>query len=210
MYLDRVLGSTTKVNVLSVLINKTEQGIIESNLAEEAGVSSSEVNRQINDLITINLVKLQRVGRSKLYYINTEHFLYEPLSELFKSLDAVYLEIANKIKDYIISITHVEAVILIGSLTTRSIRQNYVSDPSDIDIVVVVNEDSKVSDIKDKLVSFNMNQIYPVYGVNVHTIVLTKDKYIDGLSADKFIMNVHTHGETLYGKKPTRTSSMVG
>lgn len=210
MYLDRVLGSTTKVNVLSVLINKTEQGIIESNLAEEAGVSSSEVNRQINDLITINLVKLRRVGRSKLYYINTEHFLYDPLSELFKSLDAVYLEIANKIKDYIVQVTQVEAVILIGSLTTSSIRQNYVSDPSDIDIVVVVNEDSKVSTIKNKLVDFNMNEIYPVYGVNVYTIVLTIDNYIDGLSADKFIMNVHTHGETLYSKKPTRTSSMVG
>jgi predicted transcriptional regulator len=210
MYLDRVLGSTTKVNVLSVLINITEQGIIESNLAEEAGVSSSEVNRQINDLITINLVKLRRVGRSKLYYINTEHFLYEPLSELFKSLDAVYLEIANKIKDYIISVTQVEAVILIGSLATSSIRQNYVSDPSDIDIVVVVNEDSKVSTIKNKLVDFNMNEIYPVYGVNVYAIVLTIDIYIDGLSADKFIMNVHTYGETLYGKKPTRTSSVVG
>jgi predicted transcriptional regulator len=210
MYLDRVLGSTTKVNVLSVLINITEQGIIESKLAEEAGVSSSEVNRQINDLITINLVKLRRVGRSKLYYINTEHFLYEPLSELFKSLDAVYLEIANKIKDYIISVTQVEAVILIGSLATSSIRQNYVSDPSDIDIVVVVNEDSKVSTIKNKLVDFNMNEIYPVYGVNVYAIVLTIDIYIDGLSADKFIMNVHTYGETLYGKKPTRTSSVVG
>jgi predicted transcriptional regulator len=210
MYLDRVLGSTTKVNVLSVLINITEQGIIESNLAEEAGVSSSEVNRQINDLITINLVKLRRVGRSKLYFINTEHFLYEPLSELFKSLDAVYLEIANKIKDYIISVTQVEAVILIGSLATSSIRQNYVSDPSDIDIVVVVNEDSKVSTIKNKLVDFNMNEIYPVYGVNVYAIVLTIDIYIDGLSADKFIMNVHTYGETLYGKKPTRTSSVVG
>ena len=210
MYLDRVLGSTTKVNVLSVLINITEPGIIESNLAEKAGVSSSEVNRQINDLITINLVKLRRVGRSKLYYINTEHFLYEPLKELFKSLDAVYIEIANKIKDYIISTTQVEAVILIGSLTTSSIRQNYVSDPSDIDIVVVVTEDSKVNAIKNKLVDFNMKEIYPVYGVNVYTIVLTTDNYIDGLSSDKFIMNVHTHGETLYGKKPTRTSSMVG
>jgi DNA-binding transcriptional ArsR family regulator len=209
MYLDRVLGSTTKVNILSVLINITEQGIIESNLAEKAGVSSSEVNRQIDDLVTINLVKLNRIGRSKLYFINKEHFLYEPLSVLFRTLDSIYLEIANKIKDYILSITEVETVILIGSLTTRSIRQNYVSNPSDIDVILVVNENSKVNDIKKQLVVYNMKEIYPVYGVNVYTIVLSTKDYIDGLSKDKFIMNVHTHGETLYGKKPTRTSSMV-
>ena len=208
MYLERVLGSKTKVNILSVLLNSHGQGINEGQIAKRAGASASEVNRQIDDLVTIGLINLTRVGRSKLYTINTEHFLYKPLRELFRSLSSIYLEIANKVKDYVVSIGPVEAVILVGSLTTASIRQDYVSDPSDIDIAVIVDDASDRDYWKKKLVEYTTHEIYPVYGINVYTIVLSKSEYISGLSSDKFIMNLHTHGETLYGRKPRKTSSM--
>lgn len=209
MYLDGILGSRTKVNILSVLINSPRQGINEGKLAKQAGVSASEVNRQIKDLVTVGLVSLTRVGRSKLYSINAEHFLHQPLSDLFRSLNSIYREIANKVKDYVISIGPVEAVILVGSLSTGTIRQDYVSNPSDIDIVVVVDNDANRSNWKKTLVEYMSHEIYPMYGINAYTIVLSKSDYISGLSDDRFIMNIHTHGETLFGKKPRRTSAMV-
>lgn len=209
MYLDGVLGSKTKVNILSVLLNSPRQGHNEGQLAKQAGVSASEVNRQITDLVTINLVNLTRVGRSKIYSINTDHFLYQPLHDLFRNLNSVYLEIANRVKNYVLSFRFVEAVILVGSLTSRSIRQDYVSNPSDIDIVIIVDEASNRNTIQNDLVEFTTNNIYPVYGINAYTIVLSKSDYIKGLSDDKFVMNVHTNGEILFGKKPRRTSSMV-
>ena len=208
MYLDGVLGSKTKVNVLSVLLNSPGQGINEGQLAKRAGVSASEVNRQINDLVTIGLVSHTRVGRSKLYSIKTEHFLYQPLCELFRSLSSIYLEIVNKVKDFVVSIGPVETVILVGSLTTASIRQDYVSNPSDIDIVIIVDDTTNRDYWKKTLVEYTTHEIYPMYGINAYTIVLSKGDYISGLSSDKFIMNLHTHGETLYGKKPRKTSSM--
>jgi predicted nucleotidyltransferase len=209
MYLERVLGSKTKVNILSVLINSPGQGINEGQLAQLAEASASEVNRQINDLITIGLVNLTRVGRSKLYSINIDHFLYQSLCELFRSLTAIYHEIADKIRDYTVSIGPVETIILIGSLVTNSIRQDYVSNPSDIDIVIILDDDSNPDYLKKTLVEYTTNEIYTKYGINVYPIVLSKTDYISGLSNDKFIMNVHSYGETLFGKKPTRTSSMV-
>ena len=210
MYLERVLGSKTKVNIISVLIQRPGQSFNEGRLAKMAGVSASEVNRQIKDLVSIGLINLTRVGRSNLYTFNTGHFLYDPLSQLFRGLGSVYLEIANKVTDYVLSVGAVEAVILAGSLATESIRQDYVSNPSDIDLVVVVGDGSDVDYWKKSLVEYATNEVYPVYGVNVYPIVLYKSDYIAGLSKDRFIMNLHAHGDALYGKKPRRTGSMGG
>ncbi len=208
VYLEDVLGSKTKVNILSVLVNNPGQ-INEGRLAKQAGVSASEVNRQIDDLVSIGLVNLARVGRSKLYSVNTEHFLYESLSELFRSLSLVYREIADRVKDYAVSIGGVVAVILVGSLTSGSIRQDFVDNPSDIDIVVVVDNGSSLGVMRKRLVEYTNGEIYPRYGVNAYTIVLSESEYISGLSGDKFIIDTHTNGETLFGEKPTRTSTMV-
>lgn len=202
------MGSKTKVNILSVLVNEPKQ-INEGQLAKQAGVSASEVNRQIDDLVSIGLVRLSRVGRSKLYSINAEHFLYEPLCELFLSLGSVYREIAGLVRDYAVSIGGVVAVILVGSLTSGSIRQNFVDNPSDVDVVVVVDDEENLGEMKRKLIRYVNDEVYPQYGVNAYTIFLSKSEYIGGLSGDKFIIDAHTYGETLFGEKPTRTSTMV-
>jgi len=46
MYLDKILGSKTKINLLSVLVAHPERSIVEYELAKEAEVSVSEVNWQ--------------------------------------------------------------------------------------------------------------------------------------------------------------------
>ncbi|MCW4011734.1 MAG: winged helix-turn-helix domain-containing protein, partial [Candidatus Bathyarchaeota archaeon] len=202
------MGSKTKVNILSVLVNDPGQ-INEGRLARRAGVSASEVNRQIDDLVSIGLVSLSRVGRSKLYSINVEHFLYDALYELFRSLGSVYREIAEGVKDYAVSLGGVEAVILVGSVASGSVRQDFVDNPSDVDVVVVVDDGGNLGEMKRRLVSYTNNEVYPQYGVNAYTIVLSESEYIRGLSGDKFIITAHTYGETLFGEKPTRTSTMV-
>ncbi len=47
MYLDRILDNKTKVNALSVLIEKPDRKILEMELAKDAGSSVSEMNRQM-------------------------------------------------------------------------------------------------------------------------------------------------------------------
>ncbi len=49
MYLDKILGSTTKVNALSVLISNSSRVYLENELARESGASVSEVNRQMGE-----------------------------------------------------------------------------------------------------------------------------------------------------------------
>jgi predicted nucleotidyltransferase/DNA-binding transcriptional ArsR family regulator len=207
MYLDKLLGSKTKINLLSVLVSKPERSFIESELAKEAGAAVSEVNRQITDLVSIGLVTLERVGKSKLYKVDQKHFLYVPLKELFTSLEDVYKEIAHEVTNYIALIPmlpEVKTIILFGSLSSGKVRENFVKEPSDIDLVIVVQDEEQVVPVKNKVLDFVNTKVFPVYGVNVYPIVLSVDEYISGLSADAFIMNVHSNGEVLYGEKPRR------
>lgn len=69
MYLDRILGSKTKVNILSALTQNKEKSFMESELAKEIGSSISEVSRQIIDLVNVGLVRMERVGKAKIYPI---------------------------------------------------------------------------------------------------------------------------------------------
>jgi len=207
MYLDKLLGSKTKINLLSVLVSKPERSFIESELAKEAGAAVSEVNRQITDLVSIGLVTLERVGKSKLYKVDQKHFLYAPLKELFTSLEDVYKEIAHEVTNYIAltpMLPKVKTIMLFGSLSSGKVRESFVKEPSDIDLVIVVQNKEQVVPVRNKVLDFVNTKVFPVYGVNVYPIVLSVDEYVSGLSADAFIMNVHSNGEVLYGEKPRR------
>lgn len=209
MYLTRILGSKTKTNLISVLISHPESTFVENELAKEAGVSISEANRQIMDLVNVGLISMHRIGKSKVYQVNQKHFLFKPLKTLFRSLDDVYREIANKVVTFTTQTDNIETVVLFGSLATGKVRSDFVKEPSDIDILIIVKEEKQVEPTKNNVLNFLGSEIFPVYGINVYPIVLSVEKYLSDLSTDMFIMNVHSNGEVLYGEKPRGFSKVV-
>lgn len=204
MYLDRILGSRTKINVLSVLLARPERSIVENELAKEAGIAVSEVNRQMKDLVNSGLVIMERVGKAKVYHINSQHFLFKPLKNIFRDLEEVYREIAGKVVKFVTEKHKIRVVILFGSLLKRRIRSDIVKEPSDIDVVIVTKSKDEVKEVKKSLVEFVNSEIVPRYGIVVYPVVLSVKEYISGLSKDAFIIDVHARGEVLYGEKPRR------
>jgi len=204
LYLDKILGSKTKINALSVLVTHPKRRIVESELAKEAGASVSEVNRQLKDLVDAGLVIMERVGKSKVYQMNQQNLLFKPLRNLFTSLEEIYREIANKTAKFIAGKHGVETVLLFGSLVSKRIRSDFVREPSDVDIMIIVKNKEQTENVRKDMLSFVSSQISPVYGINVYPIVLSVDKYLTGLAQDAFIMDVHSRGEVLYGEKPRR------
>ena len=204
MYLDKILGSKTKVNVLSVLVAHPERSIIENELAKEAGASVSEVNRQARDLVDVGLVIMERIGKSKVYRMNQQHFLFEPLKSVFRGLEEIYREVANKVAKFVAGKHEVATVLLFGSLVLRRIRSDFVKEPSDVDILIVVKTKRQAESVRKDVLDFVSSKIFPVYGINVYPIVLSVEEYVSGLAKDAFIMDVHSRGEVLYGKKPRR------
>jgi len=198
------LGSKTKVNALSVLVAHPDRAIVESELAKEANASISEVNRQLSDLVDVGLVTMERVGKSKLYRANKQHFLFEPLTSIFRGLEEIYREIANKVAKFAARKHKVETVLLFGSLASSRIRSNFVKEPSDIDVMIVVRNKEQTEDVRKDVLNFVNLEIFPRYGINVYPIVLSVQEYLSGLAEDAFIMDVHSRGEVLYGEKPRR------
>ena len=201
MFLDRILGSKTKVNALSVLIENPSKKVLEMELAKEAGSSVSEVNRQMGDLVNSGLVSMERVGKAKMYQINKDHFLFKSLRGLFKDLESVYRQIALKASRNVTRKHKVRAVILFGSLAKGTIRSDIAREPSDIDLLVI-SDDSEA--VKTDLLDFVDNQISPRYGVVMYPIVMSPKEYVRRLKSDPLILEIQANGEVLYGEKPRR------
>ncbi len=84
MYLEKIIGSKTKIRILYTLISNPDCLFFEKELAVKSSASISEVNRQIKDFIDFGLVLLERKKGKKYYIINKHHFLFSPLQNLFK------------------------------------------------------------------------------------------------------------------------------
>jgi predicted nucleotidyltransferase len=201
MYLERILGSKTKINVLAVLVTNPGKSYVEKDLARECGASLSEVNRQMPDLVNSGLVTMQRMAKVKVYRINRGYFLFGPLEGLFRDLGSVYMEMADKIMRFITEKHKMHAVMLLGSLAENSIREDIVEEPSDIDLVFIAE---KKKEVEKDLISFINSEISKEYGVVVYPIVLTEKEYLKGLKDDRLVIEVHSKGEVIYGKKPRR------
>jgi predicted nucleotidyltransferase len=202
MYLDRILGSKTKVNALAVLIENPQKKILEMELAKDAGSSVSEINRQMGDLVNSGLVSMERVGKAKIYQINQSHFLYRSLKSLFRNLQSVYREIALKASRSVVRKHKVQAVILFGSLAKGRIRSDIVREPSDIDILVLTLD--KTEEVKADLLDFVGTEISSRYGIAVYPIVMPAKEYVRRLKDDPLIIEIDANGEVMYGEKPRR------
>ncbi len=206
MYLDRLLGTTTKVRVLSLFTANPSLELIERELAERAGCSQSEANRQLSDLVGAGVLSMTKRGRSKVYSANTKHFLFRALTRLFRDLNDVYREAAGKVAAFAGRKFSVEAVILAGSAATRSVRDDYVRSPSDIDLVIVCKSARDADRITKETVGFAASKIFEEYGVNCHPITISSAEYRRRLKErDSLITDAHTTGVVLYGKRPART-----
>lgn len=204
MYLDRILGSTTKINILHTLISNPSRSFFEKELAKESGCSLSEINRQIMDLVDSNLVIFQKMAKIKVYRINETHFLFNPLSELFKDLNIVYREIAKKLVSFSTKKFTIACIILMGSLSKKSIRSDIVESPSDIDLVFVAKKKSDAKKIKEALIEYINSEISRMYGIAIYPIVVSEDYYKAGLLDNSLVIEAQAKGEVLYGTKPRR------
>jgi predicted nucleotidyltransferase len=147
---------------------------------------------------------MERVGKSKVYRVNQQHFLYASLKNVFKGLEEIYREIGGKVARFVAEKHEVVAVVLFGSLVSGKIRSDFVKEPSDVDILIVVKNKRQTRAVGKDVLGFVGSEVFPVYGVNVYPMVLSVEEYLSGLSKDAFIMDVHSRGEVLYGEKPRR------
>ncbi len=210
MYLEKIIGTSTKVAALNVLLNSPGRRFLESELASAAGAATSEINRQMPSVVQTGLVIVERIGKGKLYSVNEKHFLVPPLRKLFADLNATYRKAADKIsKAAVSSSKELEAVVLLGSTASGRVRSDLAEAPSDIDLVFIVKNASDKEALFSSLVSYINRETASEYGIACYPIVLSRAEYITALEKkERFVLNVQTGGAELYGKKPRRFTAV--
>lgn len=208
IYLGKILGSETKIKILSVLVNNPRASYIEKELARESKSSVSEVNRQISDLVNAGVITMQRTGRIKNYAMNPKHFLFPTLQKLFIDLNKIYREVARKIKDVTVKkFKNIRTIILIGSLAQNKVREDMVKYPSDIDLILVVKKNGNIQEVKRFLLEYINTEISSKYGLTLYPFIISEKDYLKGLTRrNPFILGSYTKGEVIYGEKPRRFS----
>jgi len=204
MYLDKILGSSTKIKILYTLISNPKRSYVEKELAKESGCSPSEINRQIIDLVSSNLVLFQKIAKIKVYQINESHFLFKTLLILFKDLNIIYKEIAEKLTKFSAKKFDITCVILIGSLSKKSVRNDIVESPSDIDLIFIAKKEEDIKKIKNALIEYINTEISKIYGITIYPIVISEEYYKKGLIDNSFVIDAQVKGDVLYGSKPRR------
>lgn len=207
-YLGKILGSETKIKILFILVASPQSSYMERELAKEGKSSISEVNRQIKNLVNSGLVTMQRLGKTKLYSINQKHFLFSPLKKLLVDLNKIYKRIAQEIKNFAIKESnHIQTIILMGSVAQANIRQDFVREPSDIDLIFILESDKDIKEVKKSLLDYINTKVSLRYGISLYPFVISKREYLRRLSSkDPFILESYIKGEVLYGEKPRRFS----
>ncbi|MBS3060255.1 MAG: nucleotidyltransferase domain-containing protein [DPANN group archaeon] len=194
MYIDNVLGSKVKIRLLSVLVNGKTYST--SALAEEAHASLPEISRQGEELTQLGLIKMHRIGKTKQYSINKEHFLVKTLKHLFKGLTNTYETEAKRTAASLVRKHNITSIILIGSVAEKQ-----ATVQSDIDLLIVL-PNNEIAQNKKEIIS-EINQKH-ARGLPIIPIVLSEKDYLTRLKKDPFIIKAHAHGVVLHGKKPKR------
>ncbi len=206
MYLEQLIGTKTKINALSVLINNPEKKFIETQLAIEADAALSVINKQMNDLVQVGLVVMEKIGKSKVYSINKKHFLKENLERLFKNINETYIEAAKKITNYSVKVNKsIECIMLFGSAAQKNVKNDFLNNPSDLDIIIITKKIDKK--FENELIGFINEEITQKYGFISHPIILTEKEYLKAL-ANRLpqVLKSHAQALVLYGRKPRQFS----
>ena len=208
VYLEKILGTKVKVRLLFTLISNSAGSYMEKELAKDSNTSISEVNRQVADLVNAGVIIMQRAGSVKTYSINKKHVLFAVLRPLFTDLNRVYRKIAQKIKSAATAkFACIRAIIIAGSLTRGNVREDIVKEPSDIDLVFILENDKDLKEVRGFLLRYIDEKIFPQYGITLFPFVISRREFLERLGGrDPFIAQVHTTGEVVYGEKPRRFS----
>ena len=129
-----VLNSKTKQKIIVFLL-KHEALMSEREIAAVSGVSHMSVNRIMRELAEMNFVHILRAGRSHLWRVNRDSYVFQALSEILGFLAGSQEPFENLKKTILtnLPLSQIEKITLFGSVAKGTEQFN-----SDIDLYVQV------------------------------------------------------------------------
>ena len=139
-----VMSSKTKLKIIGFLL-RHEALMSEREIAAVSGVSHMSVNRIMRELAEMNLVHILRAGRSNLWRVNRNSYVFHLLSDKYVTLmdsKAPLEDLKNTILGNL-PLSLVAKVILFGSIALNADKFN-----SDIDLFIQVKDNDDKQEIE--------------------------------------------------------------
>jgi predicted nucleotidyltransferase len=193
-YLERVFGSRAKMKLLEVFFTNSDTEFTGRELARRIDFTPSRVHSILKELVSENLVKMRRTGRSYLFSLNHDSFLAEKLKYIF-SEEYSPIKRLQKIISSHLSEKNIYSTILFGSIARRK------EDPdSDIDLFCIVSDKSDKEEIMKKLLKLN-DLTLSLFGNSVSPTIFTTSELHKGFKrGEALIQELLRDGILLAGK----------
>lgn len=193
-----LLASSYKREVLEVLLDKPGYMFTVNELANSVSGSYNSVNNFLRQLEDFHIVSFQKKGGSHLVQYNQDSRYNKVIKTLLRADNKPFEETAEKYAEKLYSDLGLEdqikSILLFGSVARGTTGPN-----SDIDILILVDEEADVQKIKNKA----RNQAQKVeLEFEVVPVVESIKRFRDNLAHGKrFESNVKKDGIVLKGEK---------
>jgi len=164
----------TKIKILNLLLSHKSQQFTINNIAKSIGVDYKTVYLEVQNLIKNNIIDAKSIGHTTLCSLmlkefNSDIFMAESTrrEELFKNKNLnVLCSYFQEIKEPFF------ILLLFGSYASGKARKN-----SDIDIMLIVDNEKLTSQIKNKA------KLIPL---NIHLVAFTSEEFLSQLRTTEF------------------------
>jgi predicted nucleotidyltransferase len=194
--IEEIFGQESKIKILRSLV-LTAAPLTGRQIASLSGIHLNSCQRALQQLVDAGFVSLQKVGRSNLYTLKDKNtFTLSYIIPLFRSeKDFLAKKVLSPLQNKIKQIPIVLSMSLFGSVASGS-----ETPDSDIDICVVLRDQTRLSNIKKSFLKIAA-EIMAQTGNKLSPYFITasnlKNKY---LRKDKLTENIVKNGITFYGK----------
>ena len=176
-------------------------GLTGRRIAELAGVPTSTSQRILTELENVGLVEAREAGAARLYTVNRDHVLWDPVQRMF----AAPSRIEQIIRESAAEIVGDEASVSLFGSTSRG----QAGRTSDVDIVVVWGDEIEQSDRETVLASMG-ERVSNATGNRAEIIDLTRAQLRDlAEHDDPLIDSWRTEAKTVVGSDLKRLIASV-
>ncbi len=141
--------------ILDTIYDRPKEGFYLTQLSERAKVSISSTYRILKKLKAINLIKEERIGPSKMYYL-MDNEQVKLLGEIIKPSKSI----SKIIQEFFSDIFALEKIVSYGKVDANRATLLFIGDVQDTDII-----EKKKKEIQRQ------------YGLMINHIILTPDQY---------------------------------
>lgn len=168
-YLEQVLGTKAGISILRSLVRYKGRIFTIRGLGRDAGISSVEASRTIEQLERFGIVKVQPVGRAHQISLNDKSYV---LNKIIKPI----LMAEEKTVSEIISILaeHLTRKKIVSAVIYGSVVKGDEKDDSDIDLLVISDD----FDFATETIADANEEIALVFHTRIHSIIFTKKEFV--------------------------------